>query len=460
MTDTQAPPSTGPGRAPGRLPGAVFRLGQLAAVAGVAWFHASLVAPEPYSLLRSSRLLWWAVVAGTLAAASYGLGLPELPARRPAVVARALAAYGLAIGAVSVAQLALAQPLLPRSSLALLGAIAPLWSVLAWNLAGDVASWRSQRDRVFVVSAQPGEPAALAYELTRRAELPAVLAGSLSVGEARLGPDGRTPLLDAAGAAGATVVVLDTAAQSDDGIVAQAAELHRRGVRVRTLALFYEGWLGKLPVAELARVSLLFDIGEVHRLGYMRAKRVVDLALGVVGLPVLVAALPLVWLGDRLGNPGPLLFHQRRVGRDGEPFTIWKFRTMVPGPPADAASPWTAEDDPRVTPFGRLLRRSHLDELPQLVNVLRGELSIVGPRPEQPHYVEELRGKIAFYDVRHLVRPGLTGWAQVKQGYAADEHDALEKLQYDVFYLRRQGLGLDLRILWRTVRGVVGGDGR
>ncbi|MDH5289665.1 MAG: sugar transferase [Acidimicrobiia bacterium] len=460
MTNTLAPPSTGPGRGPGRLAGAVFRLGQLAAVAGVAWFHASLVAPEPYSLFRSSRLVWWVVVAATLAAASYGLGLPELPARRPAVVARAMAAYGLAAGAVSVAQLALAQPLLPRSSLALLGAIVPLWSVLAWNLAGDVAAWRSQRDRVFVVSAQPGEPAALAFELTRRAELPAVLAGSLSVGDARLGPDGWAPLLVEAGAVAATVVVLDTAAQSDDGIVAQAAELHRRGVRVRTLALFYEQWLGKLPVAELARVSLLFDIGEVHRLGYMRAKRVVDLALGLVGLPVLAAALPLVWLGDQLANPGPVLFRQRRVGREGEPFTIWKFRTMVPGPAPDAASPWTAEDDPRVTPFGRLLRRSHLDELPQLVNVLRGELSIVGPRPEQPHYVEELRGKIAFYDVRHLVRPGLTGWAQVKQGYAADEHDALEKLQYDVFYLRRQGLGLDLRILWRTLRGVVGGDGR
>lgn len=444
----------------GRTAGTTFQLGLLAAVAGSALFHARIVAPDRYDLLRSGRLGWWVVVAAALCATGYGLGLPELPVGRYSVWLRSMLSMGLAVAVVSVAQLLLAQPLLPRSSLVVLAAVVPLWAQLSWVLAGDVASWHSQRDRVFVVAELASEAAALGLELARRPEQPAVVVGSMALDEACLRPDGRAPLVAAALEADASVVILDTAAQSDDGVVLQAAELHRRGLRVRTLALFYEGWLGKLPVAELARVSLLFDIGELHRLSYMRSKRVVDLALGLVALPLLAVTVPVVWLGNRLANRGPLLYHQPRVGKDGEIFTIWKFRTMVPSAGDGGPSPWTTDCDPRVTPWGRFLRRSHLDELPQLVNVLRGELSIVGPRPEQPHYVEELGHKIAFYDIRHLVRPGLTGWAQVKQGYAAGESDALEKLQYDFYYLRRQGLALDLRIIWRTVRGVIGGDGR
>ena len=146
-----------------------------------------------------------------------------------------------------------------------------------------------------------------------------------------------------------------------------------------------------------------------------------------------------------------------RVGRDGTPFQILKFRTMVA---AAADGTPTTVSDPRVTRFGRFLRRSHLDELPQAVNILRGELSVVGPRPEQPHLVEELSGKLPFYRLRHLVRPGLTGWAQVKYQYAGTEAEALEKLQYEFFYLRRQSLTLDLRIVGRTIRSVIGRDGR
>jgi len=136
-----------------------------------------------------------------------------------------------------------------------------------------------------------------------------------------------------------------------------------------------------------------------------------------------------------------------------------KFRTMRRCPAGEAAD-WTAVDDVRITPFGRVLRRVHLDELPQVLNVLRGELSIVGPRPEQPQVVGELVDKIPFYRLRHLVRPGLTGWAQVKYQYAGTEAETLEKLQYEFFYLRRQSLSLDLRIVGRTIRCVVGRQGR
>jgi len=248
-------------------------------------------------------------------------------------------------------------------------------------------------------------------------------------------------------------------AQADTMLVSQAAALHSDGMRVRTLSLFYEEWLGMLPVSELERVSLLFDIGELHRGRYGRVKRVVDLVLAVVALPFLAMTLVVVTIGNLMGNRGSLMYSQMRVGKNNEQFRIYKFRTMRDAP-ADAATEWTAEDDPRITGFGRVLRISHLDELPQVINILKGDLAVVGPRPEQPHYVEELRQKLPFYDVRHLVRPGLTGWAQVKYGYAGDESDALEKLQYEFYYLRHQSLGLDVRIVGRTIRSVLGRAGR
>jgi lipopolysaccharide/colanic/teichoic acid biosynthesis glycosyltransferase len=242
--------------------------------------------------------------------------------------------------------------------------------------------------------------------------------------------------------------------------VSQAASLHESGIRLRTLSLFYEEWLGKLPVSELERVSLMFDIGEIHRARYGRVKRLLDVAIASVGLLGLAAVTPFVALVNPLGNRGPLLYRQPRVGKLGAPFEIIKFRTMRPDADGGARNEWTTEDDPRITPFGRVLRSTHLDELPQVLNILRGELAVVGPRPEQPAYVDELTEKLPFYSMRHLVRPGLTGWAQVKYGYAGDERDALEKLQYEFYYLRRQGVGLDLRIVGRTLRTVTGHHGR
>ena len=158
-----------------------------------------------------------------------------------------------------------------------------------------------------------------------------------------------------------------------------------------------------------------------------------------------------------MANQGPLFYRQQRVGKDGELFTILKYRTMTAGA---GPSNWTASHDPRLTGFGRVMRRVHLDELPQVWNVLRRDLSMVGPRPEQPHYVAQLARQIPFYESRHLVRPGITGWAQVKYDYGSSELDAMEKLQYEFYYLRHQSLALDLRILGRTLRSIVGLRGR
>jgi lipopolysaccharide/colanic/teichoic acid biosynthesis glycosyltransferase len=385
--------------------------------------------------------------------------LPDQPrTRRGAIVAAVIATGSAALG-ISLLQLFAGDALLPR--FVVLGSALVLvpWLVLCAAMSGDADSRASERDRVLVV-AQDDEIESLETDLARAPEKPALIVGWLTPTEAASeGTSARRPLLDAARSTRASVVVLSRAAQSDDDIVMQTAVLHEDGARVRTLSLLYEQWLGKLPIAELERVSLLFDIGELHAAGYARVKRLLDVGLSLCGLVVLALVTPIVVVGDLLANRGPLFYRQPRVGRNGSTFDILKFRTMRDCTPAEHAD-WTAERDLRITPFGGFLRRTHLDELPQVVNILRGELSVVGPRPEQPQVVSDLADKLPFYRLRHLVRPGLTGWAQVKYQYAGTEAETLEKLQYEFFYLRRQSLGLDLRIVARTARTVVGREGR
>jgi lipopolysaccharide/colanic/teichoic acid biosynthesis glycosyltransferase len=337
------------------------------------------------------------------------------------------------------------------------------WFVLCATLEHDVDARAGERDRLLLV-ATGDEVAALETDLARAPERPALVVGWLSPFEAAspgLDDDGSRlqPVVEMAEARRATVLVLSRIAQNDDDVVMQASQLHEAGIRIRTLSLFYEQWLGKLPISELERFSLLFDIGELHAVGYARVKRLLDIAMASIGCVALALVTPMVLVGNLVGNRGPLVYRQPRVGRHGTTFSILKFRTMREVAPENAAD-WTSEHDVRVTPFGGLLRRTHLDELPQMLNILRGDLSVVGPRPEQPHVVEDLTGKIPFYRLRHLVRPGLTGWAQVKYQYAGTEAETLEKLQYEFFYLRRQSLGLDLRIVGRTARSVVGREGR
>lgn len=409
-----------------------------------------------YDYIGSFRFTWSLAYIALLVVASYGAGLPDLPRTRRSAVLTAAGSTVVAALGISVLQLMAGSALLPRFVVLGTPGILIPFSVLCATLARDGTARDGQRDRVVAVAGLE-EGVHLTDELDARPERPAVLARVLSPGVATVSLPGVRPLMDAVQETLATAVVLDRAAQADDSIVAQAAELHEAGVRVRTLSLFYEQWLGKLPLSELERVSLLFDIGELHRARYGRMKRISDIALALVGLVPLAVAVPLVLIGNRLGNRGPLLYRQTRVGKGGREFEILKFRSMRPD---HGGSDWTSEGDPRITRFGAWLRRSHLDELPQMVNILRGDLSVVGPRPEQPRYVEELTAKIPFYRLRHLVRPGLTGWAQVKYPYGASDLDALEKLQYEFYYLRHQSFALDVRIVGRTIRSVIGRGGR
>ncbi len=428
--------------------------GTVATVLGLSKAHA---AAHGYDYTSSSRFAWSIAYVGLLVGAAYGAGLPDLPRNRRSAALGAAASTGAAALAFSVLQLVTGSALLPRFVVLGTPAILVPLAVLCGALARDGRARDGQRDRVVAV-AELDESFHLRQELDGQPERPAVLACVLSPHEA-VSDGERQPLVAAVREHRATAVVLDRVALADESIVAQAAGLHESGVRIRTLSLFYDQWLGKLPLSELERISLLFDIGELHRARYGRVKRMLDACGAVAGLGVLAGVAPFVWIGNRLGNRGPLLYRQARVGKGGREFQILKFRTMRAAAEG-ADSTWTAEDDPRITPFGAWLRRSHLDELPQVVNILRGDLSVVGPRPEQPHYVEELEAKLPFYRLRHLVRPGLTGWAQVKYPYGATEGDALEKLQYEFYYLRHQGLALDLRITGRTLRSVLGRGGR
>lgn len=443
-----------------RLARPLLYAGVLAVVLGLAKAHAAWIGH--YDLTGSGRFGWTLVYAGLLSLTAYGFGLPEVPRTRRATLGASVGASFTAAALVSVLQLFVGDALLPRFVVLGAALLLPDWYRLCVRLAAGGRVRAESRDRVLVV-ARRQESADLDLELHGLPERPASVVGTLTVEQARPRPGADPavpgPLEVVAAEHRPTVLVLDRAAQDDDGIVAQAARLHEQGVRVRTLSAFYEGWLGKLPVSELERASLFFDIGELHHAAYGRAKRIVDVPLALLGAVGLALLLPVVAVANRFGNRGPLLYRQVRVGKGGVPFTLLKLRTMVPTAEPEAPGAWTSEHDPRVTTVGRLLRKSHLDELPQVLNILKGDLGVVGPRPEQPHYVAELSDKLPFYRLRHLVRPGLTGWAQVKYGYAGSESDAVQKLQYEFWYLRHQSIRTDLKIIGRTARSVLGGEG-
>lgn len=449
--------------------------GIVCAVVALSFYHGRFIAVPPYSVTGTSRFTWMISYIALIALATYAVGLPDQPRNKRQAAWLALLATGVGAAGISLVQLVTGDALLPRFVVFGAAILNVPVQVAVNALSRRGYSRAEDRDRVLLI-AGTAERERLVDDLRMELEYGASLVASLTPEEAIPNESHREPIATTQQSSGATLVVLDHCSQADDRIITQVAGLHESGVRIRTLQKFYERWLGKLPLDELERESLFFDIGEVHGTSYGRVKRILDLAVALFGIVVMVAVTPLILIGNLFANRGRLVYRQTRVGKGGEEFTILKFRTMVDAPvdtPTERAGTvtgsvdgvggaygrWTAEDDPRITRFGNLLRKSHLDELPQMINILRGDLSIVGPRPEQPHYVAELAEKLPFYQLRHLVRPGLTGWAQVKYGYAGDETDALEKLQYEFYYLRHQNLAFDLRIMLRTLRSTIGGRG-
>lgn len=220
----------------------------------------------------------------------------------------------------------------------------------------------------------------------------------------------------------------------------------------------YEDESGRMSIDLLKPSALIFSTGFRRRIVTMGLKRLLDLVASATGLLMLAPFFVLVGILIKLDSLGPVLYRQTRVGARGQPYVIWKFRSMCQDAEMSGAQ-WAATEDPRTSRVGYWLRRWRIDELPQLFNVLKGEMSLVGPRPERPVFVQELRSIIPYYDIRHTVKPGITGWAQIRFGYGASAEDAHVKLQYDLYYVKNLSLALDFRILSETARVVLHGEG-
>jgi len=255
--------------------------------------------------------------------------------------------------------------------------------------------------------------------------------------------------IDRLGHLGVTDIVVGGSPARDPSVMEWMMPCLQRGCRVTNEAIFYEKATGQILVDEITPSWFLFADLKVHCDEHATLKRVMDLAIAGLGLCLSAPLWPLIALAVKLCDRGPVFYSQDRVGQNGKVFKLFKFRTMRPDA-ENGKSVWCSPNDPRVTRVGRFLRRIRLDELPQLYNVLVGQMSIVGPRPERPDIVGQLCRKVPYYPERHLVKPGITGWAQISFRYGSSTDDAKRKLQFDLYYLKHISFELDIIILFRT----------
>ena len=305
----------------------------------------------------------------------------------------------------------------------------------------------------------------LARELyDRRAELGVVIVGFVDPDPARLGQVLMNPgiigtvedIPDLVRTLAVDRVVVSLTDARGKLSMDKLLEMRMAGVSFAQLPSVYEEYTGKIAVDNLRPSWLIFSDGfsKVSESGGV--KRVIDIVGSALMLALAQPVMVLAGLAIRFTSPGPILYKQQRVGMNGRVFTIYKFRSMKVDAEASTGAVWaTPGRDPRVTTVGAFLRRSRIDELPQLWNVLHGDMSLVGPRPERPEFVSSLTEQIPFYGQRHAVRPGLTGWAQVRYAYGASVEDALEKLQYDLYYIKNRSTALDVYIIFETLKTVV-----
>jgi sugar transferase (PEP-CTERM system associated) len=347
----------------------------------------------------------------------------------------------------------------------LIAAIFVAAMVMGWRL---IFAWVSQRvrprERLLLVGT--GQAAVdLARELfDRRYELGVEIVGFVDPDPARVG----TPVINPGVIGTIDDIPGIVRARAVDRVVVSLADARGKlpmdrlldmrldGVAFDHLPPLYEKYTGKIAVENLRPSWLIFSEGFRKSRLLTLGKRAVDLTAAVVGIVAGAPVMAAIALAVKLTSTGPVLYHQTRVGLNGRYFTVHKFRTMRADAEAGTGPVWASKQgDPRVTPIGRFLRRSRLDELPQLWNVLIGEMSLVGPRPERPEFVSELTRQIPYYRQRHFVRPGITGWAQVRYTYGASVEDALQKLQYDLYYIKNLSISLDLFIALQTVKTVL-----
>lgn len=230
--------------------------------------------------------------------------------------------------------------------------------------------------------------------------------------------------------------------------------LRLRGVVIEDSRSVIERLSGKLALAGLNPSSLIFTEGFNAKQSLKFGQRLISIAVAAIGLVIALPLVPFIILAMHFSSPGPIFFTQTRVGRKGCPFPIYKFRTMRVDAEANGAV-WATKNDSRITSLGRFMRKTRLDEIPQLWNVLRGDMAFVGPRPERPEFVQWLTQEIPYYDLRHMVRPGITGWAQVRYQYGATLEETKQKLEFDLYYIKYRSIGLDLLIIFETVKTII-----
>ncbi len=330
----------------------------------------------------------------------------------------------------------------------------------AW--LGNLLQHSTMRRRVLLMGADQSIRR-LANELGSDHSLPFDLVGI--VDDEPGDPIGDLPVLGgshdltaAVRATNADLVVLGTRTSRAEAL-SQMLELDTLDVRLLDVHHFSEYAFGRVAVDQL---SCEWFMGVLHM--YQRpysqlVKRMFDVVIASVALVITAPVIGAVYVAQRMAGGGPAFFRQTRLGEGGELFEILKFRTMVDSAESTGEAVWASEHDARITPIGRILRRTRVDELPQLWNVLRGEMSIVGPRPERPEFVDLLSTTVPFWTRRHLVKPGITGWAQIRRGYTADVDGTADKLGYDLYYLKYRSLLFDLAIATRTIGIVLTGSG-
>jgi len=455
----------------------VVAAGDALALAGVLalalWLGARRSGWDLYPASHGARAFaLWAIALGGLwlaLSAAYGVYDRRLPVGGPATAGRVLRACGALVALWAAAYFVLPPWTLVRHVPVFFAAGAAV-AIPLWRQAAQAFLARpALRRRILIVGAGGAGRsllAALRDEAPHDLDVVGFIDDAPGLAGARIDGvpviAGRDGLVAAARATGASEIVLAITRDVPGPLIAALMDARESGLAVVPMPLLYEWVTGRVPVEHVGdhwEVALPLDPPEARAGAYPLIRRTFDLAFAVAGL--LVLGLLLVVVGPLISrsSPGPIFYRQLRVGRAGRTFRLLKLRTMVAN--AEPAGPvWARPADPRVTRVGRFLRRSRLDELPQALNVLRGEMSLIGPRPERPEIVAELARALPFYRARHAVRPGLTGWAAVHAGYGASEADALVKLQYDLYYIKHQSLLLDLRILWRTMALVLRLSGR
>jgi sugar transferase (PEP-CTERM system associated) len=377
------------------------------------------------------------------------------------LIVRILQATGLAVIAIAVLSIAIPSLLIgPKiflTSLAL-----TLLAVPAWRWTFNGVSRDRQFDEPVLIIGTGATAETVAREITAQREFPYRLVGFVDDGGGRIG-EGRVlcgvdALSDAVERHGVRRIVVGLSDRRGRLPIDQLLKAKLSGVRVEDATTTYERLTGKILLDGLKPSWLVFSEGFCVSRVTRAVKRCTDLVVAAFALLVAAPVMALTALAVRLESPGPILYWQERVGEHGRVFTLCKFRSMRVD--AEQGTPiWARVHDDRVTRVGRLIRLTRIDELPQLWSVLVGDMSLVGPRPERPYFVEQLAALIPFYLERHVVKPGVTGWAQVKYRYGSSIEDAAEKLRYDLYYIKHMSFFFDLTIIVDTLKVILSGKG-